>query len=146
MTFVTQAVAVLALASSPTAIQGEGAIKYVRGNVEGLPANTLGYLQLRDDHLAAFHTPQGTIRLPYETMSYAMEQERKGPLQVMGLVRPSAVLRLEVKNEKGNSLSLVFKLSRTHAESMSTILRERTSQARKHAPQITSSRPESWLR
>ena len=97
--------------------------------------NTRGYLQLRDDHLAAFHTALGTVRLPYDQLEYSLQPTRRG-----------VDLHLETKSENGTRLSMVFRLRRPAAESIATLLKERTSAARQQAARVTSLKLESSLR
>ena len=135
MTCVTQIAIALSLASSLFAGQPAGSMEYVSGNAPGLPANTRGYLQLRDDNLAAFHTALGTIRLPYDRLEYSLQPTRRG-----------AALHLEAINENGTRLSMVFRVRRPAAESIATLLKERTSAARHQAARVTSLKLESSLR
>lgn len=135
MTSVTQIAIALGLASSLGAAQPAGSMEYVSGNAPGLPSGTRGYLQLRDDNLAAFHTALGTIRLPYDQLEYSLQRTRRG-----------VALHLETKNEIGTRLSMVFRLRRPAAESISKLLKERTSTAQQHAARVTSLKLESSLR
>lgn len=78
----------LGIVSSIAAGQQVGVIEYIRGNVKGLPVNTRGYLQLRDDNLAAFHTAHNlrvsfikgsTIESPIESWSHFTSSSRPLP-------------------------------------------------------------------
>ncbi len=135
MTCVTQIAFALGLASSLFAEQPAGSMEYVSGNAPGLPVNTRGYLQLRDDNLAAFHTVLGTIRLPYDQLEYSLQPTRWG-----------VALHLETKHENGTRLSMVFRLRRPTADSIAKLLKERTSAAKRQAAHVTSLKLESSLR
>ena len=129
MTSVIQIAIGICVASSLFAAQQYGIVVYARGDIEGLPRGTHGYLQLRDDHEAAFHTRQGTVRLPYDRMTYEVQPRHPAYTIILGPLRRNYEIRLEIPDDEGKRLAMIFRSSRRTTNEISNILKERTSAA-----------------
>ncbi len=140
MISVLQIAVLFSVGTSLAAAQHNLRIEYVGGNVQDLPVKTFGYLQLRDDDLATFHTALGSVRLPYERIECSLQPRQSG---LKGTPR---TIRLEVQNEDGTKLAMLFRLSSQAAESIMLRLKERKSTAQSRKAKLTSSRLESSLR